>query len=230
MKQMIININGQNISLAVRRHAWARRISLRLSPARDGVILTLTPRASQEAGMAFLRRKASWVLANIEQDRQVPFAAGAVIPLLGKHYTICHHGGRGIAYIDPQTSQLHVYGDAAFIARRVRDALIKYVQAICLARAQEMASLLDKTIRNVTIRDTRSRWGSCTASGQLTFHWRLVFAPPDVLEYLIAHETAHLVELNHSPRFWAVVARLCPHYISTRRWLKREGHRLHRYG
>lgn len=228
METTHIALEGRSIPLHIRRHCRARRISLKLSAARDGIILTLPPRAPVEAGMKFFRSKMGWVLANIETDQNVTFAEGAVLPVLGTPVTVRCLLGRGLSEI--ADGELRVYCKPEFAARRVRDFLKKLLQAACLERAQQAAVKLGKSVRGVTIRDTRSRWGSCSARGELTFHWQLIFAPTEILDYLIAHETAHLKEMNHSDRFWQIVAQLDPSYKHARQWLKREGHRLHRYG
>ena len=89
---------------------------------------------------------------------------------------------------------------------------------------------LPNGLRVIAIRDTKSRWGSCSSTGTLSFSWRLIMAPPLVLDYLAAHEVAHLKELNHSNRFWTLLHELCPATDEAERWLKRHGAELHRYG
>jgi predicted metal-dependent hydrolase len=223
-----IMLEGRTIALAIRRHRRARRISLRLSPARDGIVMTLPGRASVASGMAFFTSKANWVLRNVEEDTAVPLTDGTVIPVLGEECVIRHMPGRGVGELT--AGELRVHGALEFISRRVRDFLKKHLREACLARAQAMAQSMGKSVRDVRIRDTRSRWGSCSRGGILTFHWQLVFAPEHILHYLIAHEVAHLKEMNHSERFWRAVAQLCPDYMRARRWLKTQGHTLHRFG
>ena len=96
--------------------------------------------------------------------------------------------------------------------------------------AQEYAEALGVRVKRISIRDQSSRWGSCTSAGSLSFSWRLILAPPFVLDYLAAHEVAHLVEMNHSARFWRVVARVCPSVERAKKWLDTYGNDLHRYG
>ncbi len=223
-----IPLNGQLVPLAICRHRRARRISLRLSPARDGIVMTLPVRTSVTSGMDFFRSKAGWVLANLETGKNIAFADGAVIPILGGERIIRCVDGRGVSTLSQ--TELHIHSAPEFVARRVRDFLKKHLHEACLARATAMAATLGKTVRDVKIRDTRSRWGSCSTGGTLTFHWQLVFAPQGILDYLVAHEVAHLKEMNHSVRFWQIVAQLYPEHAKARRWLKREGHKLHRYG
>jgi predicted metal-dependent hydrolase len=223
-----VALKGRIIPLAIRRHRRARRISLRLSPARDTIVMTLPVRASVASGMDFLSSKAEWVFSNLEEDQTIHLKDSVTIPVLGQAYIIRHSPGRGISEL--HENELHIRCAEEFVARRVRDFLKKYMREACLVRAQMMAEHIGKTVREVRVRDTRSRWGSCSASGSLTFHWQLVFAPLGVLDYLIAHEVAHLKEMNHSTRFWQIVEALCPEYKKARKWLKSQGHTLHRYG
>jgi predicted metal-dependent hydrolase len=223
-----VPLGGQIIPLAIRRHRRARRISLRLSPARDGIVMTLPQRASVTSGMDFLHSKAGWVLANVEPDKAVALADGAILCILGENCTIRRMEGRGLSGLSG--GELRIHSAPEFVARRVRDFLKKQLREACIARAQAMAAALGKTVREVKIRDTRSRWGSCSTDGTLTFHWQLVFAPAPILDYLVAHEVAHLKEMNHSARFWKVVGALFPDHARARKWLKREGHTLHRFG
>jgi predicted metal-dependent hydrolase len=108
---------------------------------------------------------------------------------------------------------------AAFLKLRARDALVP--------AAQHYGGMLDRQFAGVTLRDTRSRWGSCTSQGRLGFSWRLAMAPPEVLDYVAAHEAAHLLEMNHGPRYWAALERIMPDFRRHRAWLKTEGRKLH---
>ncbi len=120
-------------------------------------------------------------------------------------------------------------GPAARIAPRVAAWLREESRRACVAGVARHAAALGLRPGRISLRDPRSRWGSCTASGDLMFSWRLIMAPTAVLDYVVAHEVAHLAEMNHSPRFWAVVKRLCPDYLVARDWLRRNGATLHRH-
>jgi len=228
METTQIPLDGRMIPLSIRRHRRARRISLRLSPARDGIVMTLPMRASVESGMRFFSDKAQWVLSNVDENAAIPLEDGMLIPLLGADYRIRRRDGRGVSHL--AAGELIVFGAAQFTSRRVRDFLKKHLRGICLERAAAMAQQLGKKVSDVRIRHMGSRWGSCSAGGKLTFHWQLVFAPMEVALYLVAHEVAHLKEMNHSDRFWRTVAQLCPNAETPRRWLKKHGHTLHRFG
>jgi predicted metal-dependent hydrolase len=118
---------------------------------------------------------------------------------------------------------LCVPGGPEQLAPRVGAWLREVARQDCVAAAERHAARLRRSFGKITMRDTRSRWGSCTSAGDLMFSWRLVLAPPDVLDYVVAHEVAHLAEMNHSPRFWRQVERLCPDYAASRQWLRRNG-------
>jgi predicted metal-dependent hydrolase len=117
--------------------------------------------------------------------------------------------------------------------RAVPAAVAGVLKALARDRLTEAsdrhAAALGRRYTRLTLRDTRSRWGSCSSAGALMYSWRLILAPPEVLDYVAAHEVAHLAQMNHSPAFWAEVARLCPSYPTHRTWLRRSGDTLHRY-
>lgn len=187
-------------------------------------------RASDAAAQRFLASNAGWVLRQLARlPAAVPFADGAVLPLLGRDVILRHlPEGRLAARLDGEV--LLVSGDAAHLPRRVRDFLKVLARRELAARAQATAARLGRRVTRVSVRDGTSRWGSCTAAGALSFSWRLILAPVWVLDYVVAHEVAHLVHLDHSPRFWAVVRKLSPDAERARAWLARHGAALHRYG
>jgi len=125
---------------------------------------------------------------------------------------------------------LCVAGAAPHVARRISDFLKREVKRDLEAASTRAAGALGVAVRRVSIRDPSSRWGSCSTTGVLSYSWRLIFAPPFVLDYLAAHEVAHLIEMNHSRRFWHVVERICPHVARAKSWLDAHGADLHRYG
>lgn len=131
--------------------------------------------------------------------------------------------------IGVDAGRLSVPGDTARAGIRVRAFLREAARAALVPASRNYADLLGREIGRITLRDTRSRWGSCSSTGDLMYSWRLIMAPAGVLDYVAAHEVAHLAEMNHSARFWSVVERLRPDYQSARDWLKRHGAGLHRY-
>lgn len=144
----------------------------------------------------------------------------------GRPLPLRHAPGRGLPRLE--NGELVLHGDPAFLKRRARDWLVAEARRTIVPLAEGYAKRLNKKLRRVTLKDTTSRWGSCSADGVLMFSWRLVMAPQEVLDYVVAHEAAHLVEMNHSAAFWAVVAEIYPRHRAARAWLKQHGGALHK--
>ena len=218
----------------VRRHRQARRYTLRIHSVTREVVLTMPPRGSLKQAREFAQKHGGWIAARLGRlPEPVPFADGTLVPLRGVDHRIAHrHGQRGTVWVDNASGErlLRVAGAAPHIARRVTDFLKREVKADLEAASRRAAEALGVTVKRVSIRDPSSRWGSCSTTGGLSYSWRLIFAPPFVLDYLAAHEVAHLVEMNHSPRFWRIVERICPHVARAKAWLDAHGADLHRYG
>jgi predicted metal-dependent hydrolase len=228
---LTVEFMGEIYLLALRRNTQARRYTLRIHSASREVVLTLPPRGSLKQARAFADKHAAWIAARLKRLPQpVPFADGAVVPLRGADHTIVHcPGARGTVWIE-RGEKLCVAGDAPHLARRLRDFLKKEAKRDLEAASKRAASALGVTIKRVSIRDQSSRWGSCSTTGVLSYSWRLILAPPFVLDYLAAHEAAHLIEMNHSRAFWRQVARICPDFKQAKVWLDAHGADLHRYG
>lgn len=228
-EEQMIEVGGRLVRLEVRRHRRARRASLRLMHSGEGLVLTLPLRGSLPKALAFVQQKSGWVLSRLaEVPEAVAFSHGAVIPVLGEPHAVHWQQGRGLTRI--KEGRIEVFGAQQFTRRRVKDALKMHLQAACQQQAELFANHLNVQVKALRIGEMRSRWGSCTASGRLAFNWRLVFAPASVVAYLVAHEVAHLREMNHSPRFWQLVASLCPHYMQAKAWLRQNGQGLGRFG
>ena len=214
------------VEITLRRSSQARRISLRVSGLDGRVTLTIPPRAKEAEALAFARDRAEWIraaLARVPQTQTVTH--GTVLPLEGRAVTLTPGPVRGAVRL--LADSLVVPGEADRAGLRAA-AFLKLLARDRLALACDRhARALGRPYAALALRDTRSRWGSCSAAGVLMFNWRLVMAPPEVLDYVAAHEVAHLAEMNHSPAYWAVVGRLLPGYAPLRRWLKTEGNTLH---
>lgn len=213
-----------------RRSARARRISLRIDPCAGAVIVTLPLRAAQRAGMALLTDHMDWVADRLAAlPEAVPLVDGAVVPICGVPHRIRHEPqGRGGAWT--QDGELHVTGRPEFLARRSKDFLRAEARRRLHALATAKAATIGLQPRRLTVKDTRSRWGSCAHDGSLAFSWRLVMAPEFVQDYVAAHEVAHMRHMNHGKRFWALVGKLTPHTATAIPWLRHEGARLLRIG
>lgn len=232
---MLTDTDGTEIAIPVRRSARARRLLLRIDPVRGGPELVLPAGVKVEAAESFATKNLGWLRARLAHlPARVSFSHGAVVPVLGREHTIRHRPDqrRGVWRVeDPDGSvELHVSGAPEHLSRRVTDFLKAEARRTIAPRAKLYAETLDRRVGRVTVRDTATRWGSCSSRGDLSFSWRLVLAPEVVLDYVVAHEAAHLVEMNHSDRFWRLVEALMPDYRQPRTWLKRHGSKLHAYG
>ena len=232
---LLVKHGSQVFAIRLRRHRRARRYTLRIHPTDREAILTMPPRGTIAEAREFAQLHGGWIAARLGRlPKAAPFQAGTVVPLRGVPHRIVHRSGeRGTVWTETRESGdkiLCVAGDVEFIDRRVHDFLKREARRDVQRSAQEYAETLNVRVKRISIRDQSSRWGSCTSAGSLSFSWRLILAPPFVLDYLAAHEVAHLVEMNHSPRFWKVVARICPSVERAKKWLDTYGNDLHRYG
>ncbi len=217
--------------LAVRRSPRARRIALRIDTARRGVELVLPRGVPPARGLAFVAAKRGWIAARLAQlPRPVPFVEGAVVPVFGVPHRIRREPDPLAPPVAIDGGEIRVRGAPEHLARRVRDHLALTAHEELAARARRLATQIGRAVAHVGVRETRSRWGSCSGSGNLSFSWRLIFAPDGVVDYVVAHEVAHLAEMNHGPRFWRLVAALMPEHRAARAWLKAHRHRLFCYG
>ena len=223
--------------IEVRRHPAARRLTLRVSKTKRAVIVTVPAECRIEEAGKFLKSNLDWVRERLGRvPEPVPFADGAKIPLRGRMHCVCFSGaGRAKAVVEVAepagtVPRLLVSGRLEHASRRLRDWLFEEARADLDTSVMLHAKTLGVKARSISLRDQTSRWGSCTAGGLLSFSWRLILAPAQVLDYVAAHEVAHLVEMNHGPRFWKHVARCMPRLEEAKRWLRSHGADLHRYG
>jgi predicted metal-dependent hydrolase len=198
---------------------------LRVDEALGLPILTLPPRTSLIQGEAFLKKHLAWLDERLEGlSPPAPFTHGAIFPLRGVLCRIHAHGGRGVVTLKRgEEPVLHVPGQPEFVARRVTNWLRGEARRDLERAVTRHAEALRRKPTRIRVADPKSRWGSCSSKGVLTFSWRLVLAPPRVLDYLVAHEVAHLKEMNHGSKFWALVERLDPDYEVARAWLNNSG-------
>jgi len=226
----ILRLADREIPLVVSRHPRARHMTLRLDGATGDVQLVLPQRTALAEGLDFAEERADWLIDQIEAlPRRVPFEIGAAIPVLGLRHIVAHRpeAQRGVWQAD---GTLWVSGRTEHIGRRLNDYLRTLAKHEIAARACAKAERIGQRVRRVTLRDMRSRWGSCSTDGRLCFSWRLVLAPEFVLDYVVAHEVAHLREMNHGRRFWRLAAQLTPEIDRARTWLGDNGDGLLRYG
>ena len=226
-------IDGRPVAIAVRVSARAR--SYRLSIPHHGAPVLTVPRYGRwSEAQAFLHRQTGWLAARLKRATQpVAFEAGARIPVRGVEHLIVGTGklrGRVEETMVDSAPALLVPGEPQHQPRRLTDWLKGEAQRDLEARVTVHAARLGVVAKSVRLRSQSTRWGSCASSGRLNFNWRLILAPPFVLDYVAAHEVAHLVEMNHSAAFWAQVESTLPDMARGRAWLKAHGRQLMAYG
>lgn len=225
-----VTVGEQAIPLLMRQSRRARCVFLRIDPTEDAVELVLPRGISLREGLRFAEEKSGWILTTLARRApRVPFSPGAVVPYLGQDHVIEHRPeARGGVW--REAGCIRVSGHIDFLPRRVRDWLKREALKVIAERARAKAALAGRPIKRIVLRDTTSRWGSCAPGGNMNFSWRLLLAPEPVLDYVVAHEVAHLVHHNHGRRFWRLVAKLTAEVEAPREWLRRHGERLLRYG
>jgi predicted metal-dependent hydrolase len=226
----MLRLAGREIPLKVARHAQARHISLRVDGAAGAVRLILPRRAALREGLEFAEYKSAWLLDQLDAlPARIPFGDGAVVPILGQDHVIRHdrEGRRGVWRAK---GVVWASGHAEHLPRRIADFLKAEARRELAARARSKAAKIQETVHRVSVRETRTRWGSCGSDGTLNFCWRLILTPVEVLDYVVAHEVAHLKHMNHGPRFWELTERLTVNAAEARAWLRQHGDRVLRYG
>jgi predicted metal-dependent hydrolase len=223
-----VNIPGVDAPITVRRRRTAKRVTLSVSRATGEIGMTLPARFRLDDALRFAEANRDWLEARVDAAPSgIAYTFGMMLPYRGKYHRV-HPGkrrsvsvDRGIIRVGCEPEALHGMLER-WLKREARAALI--------ARSDIHADALGVTYNRLSVRDTRSRWGSCSAHGSLSYSWRVILAPEAALDYLAAHEVAHLREMNHGPRFWALVAERVPDYERWIEWFRSDGVDLHRYG
>lgn len=230
-----LELSDRCLPLTIVKNERAKRLTLRIETGGKAVRITMPPSTSLADALHFAERYRGWIekrISHLPPPQNTPMLkAGKSVPILGHPYEIIHNNGRGIVKIIPNSDkkggQIIVYGDSAFIPRRISDALKKHAALVIAPLVVKHSAIVGRKPTSVRYKDTKSRWGSCSADGHLSFSWRIVMAPFGVINYLVAHETAHLVEMNHGANFWSLCEKLCPNAKQYQAWLKRNGQALH---
>jgi predicted metal-dependent hydrolase len=222
-------IDGVAVVITYKRHAAARRFTLRMAKSGAAFILTMPKRAGLADARRFAMKSENWMRSVlVKAQPEVKIIEGAIIPVRGIPTTITLTGkSRGLVHHDLETNTLHVPGAPEHVQRRLVDWLKSEATGDLELASQRYAAAMGVTYRKLVVRDQKSRWGSCTAEGVLSYSWRLVLAQPQILDYVAAHEVAHLQEMNHGPRFWRLVLKHCPHTRTAQAWLKANSAKLH---
>lgn len=222
--------DGSEATLRVRRSERAHRLAIRILPNAGTAELVLPRRATMRQALAFVREKGDWLQEHLAGlPTPIPFADGATVPLMGRPVTIRRIDGL-FDDIWCESESLIVQIARRDLSAAVRDYLKGEARRELRNRATEMAAQIGRPFRRLTLRDTHSRWGSCSWQGDLSFSWRLILAPEPVLDYMVAHEVSHLAHMDHSSRFWRQVEALAGDVEEAKEWLRNHGAGLHRYG
>lgn len=226
----VLDLGSRRVPLVFQPNKRARRIILRVDHESAGVVVVLPARASRDEGRRFALANEAWIRDRLAKlPPRVRFRDGAVIPFMGVEHVI-RHRPRARGTVWRENGEIHVAGRIEHLSRRVEDWLRLQIRRELERRSLEKAALIGKTVKSITIRDPKSRWASCAADGKLSFSWRLVFAPRAVIDYVVAHEVAHLREMNHSARFWRLCESLTASSDWARQWMGEQGPALHRFG
>lgn len=217
------------LEVRVRLNPRARRMIVKVNPATGEISVTAPSRRGLAHALEFARGEQAWIAGQLAKaPGPVRLTPGAVIPFRGQDHEI-RTAAKGPAPVWREDGVIWVRGASVHGPRRVLDFLKREARALFEARSLHHAGRLGVSPSRITVRDTASRWGSCSSARSLSFSWRLILAPDFVLDYVVAHEVAHLREMNHGPRFWAHVASLCADITAPQAWLKRNGRELQRY-
>ena len=223
-------IEGRQIPLIVRRHPRAKRLILRPNVKGEGAIVTIPTNASSADAFDLVYRKSSWLYQQMNKmGERIYFVDGVQIPFQGAQHLVRHlENGQGLVWI--RNGEINITGEVEHLSFRLAEWLKKQAYNNIIPLVHQKARRINKTVSRIVVRDTRTRWGSCSAKGALSFSWRLIMAPREILDYVVAHEVSHLVHMDHSSSFWDTVDMLSKHAKNGREWLNNNGTALHRIG
>lgn len=226
-----IIVDDEPVIVNFRRNSRAKRIVLRLTRESTGVVVTLPRNVSSGRAQAFVEKSLPWISKHLQKRApRTVFGPGSVVPLRGIPHEVRSTGGRrGLITVDHQALHILVPGDPLHLGRRLQDWLKAQAKADLTEASLRYAKAMEASFRKISVRDQKSRWGSCSATGDLSYNWRLILAPGHILDYVAAHEVAHRRHMNHGPKFWRLVLQHCPHASAAKHWFKSNGADLHRF-
>lgn len=227
-------VAGRSLPLRIVENGRARRLTLRIDANGQGLRVTVPPGMLMAEVDRFLERHRGWLEARLAKVPEKPaLQPGVKMPFRGVPHIIVHEPGtRGGVEIAAGADgpSLVVHGDRRHLARRLADFLKREAKREIEPLVMKHQAKAGRRAKSIRFKDTTSRWGSCSSEGNLSFSWRIMMAPPPVIDYLVAHEVAHLREMNHGPRFWKLCRELCPDTERCKAWLKRNGGALQAIG
>ena len=206
----------------------AKRLTLRIDERKRQPVLTVPRYCSQTKALKFLDEHRDWIINMLARLPVISgFANGSIFSFFTKQYTVRHNPDQRGTFFD--RDYLKVGGKPEFLHRRVTDFLKEQTLKQLSERTVQKAKLLNCPVASVSVKDTKSRWGSCSTLKNINYNWRICFAPEYVIDYLVCHEVSHLKHPDHSADFWTTVKELCPNCEDGRHWLKVKGKDLYKY-
>lgn len=222
-----------NGTVVIKRSRRARRLALRLDPVERVFHLVIPPGTPMSRAKDFAREHKEWMQERLcDLPEPVPFTHGQTIPIFGKNRMISIHKKKSLRTTDIilKYNELLVFTNLEDPAPKIKAYLARLAKEEITRLAHEKVRRIKKKIRTIHVRDTKSRWGSCSEDARLSFSWRLIFAPYESLDYVVGHEVAHLKHLDHSKAFWSVCRQLSDDFLEGQYWMSNYGHELMRYG
>ncbi len=228
-RRELLAIEGRDVEVNVRLNPRARRLIVKVHPTTGEVSVVAPSQRALDRALDFARGQEDWIARQLSRvPSPVPLAVGARLPLRGIEHVVREgESGRGAVWLEDGT--IRVAGRREHHGRRIQDFLKREARKELEARTLFHAARIGLKHKRIAVRDTASRWGSCSAGRSLSFSWRLILAPGFVLDYVVAHEVAHMREMNHGAGFWRIVQDLIGDARRPQKWLRDHGHMLHRY-
>lgn len=212
----------------------AKRIALKVKPSDREVTVTVPGIRSLPKAMRFVKEQKEWIEIQLEAlPPAQPFEPEAPVLFEGEIYRLVHPGARGRPRVDREAREIIVPAPEGTFSGRVKRLLIREARDRLNQATHDYADIVGRPVEKIQVRDTSSRWGSCITrggKGHMSYSWRLIAAPRFVLDYVAAHECAHMIEANHSPAYWSIVAEIFPDYKKAKKWLRTNGAYLHAVG
>ena len=232
-RQEHLRIGGEPVAVTIKHNPRARRMIIKVHPSTGEVTVVVPSRRALDRALDFARAEQDWIAKRLASvPRTVELRPGANVLFRGEeHLVTAATGGPAPVWVEDDASgrYIRVTGRAEHASRRLLDFFKREARETLAARTVEMAARIGTRPARISVRDTESRWGSCSTERAMSYSWRLILAPPFVLDYVVAHEVAHLRHMNHGPRFWKLVRDLSPRADEAQEWLGRNGPLLHRY-
>lgn len=228
-----IDLVGLERHVKLRHDKRAKRMALRLDPANRCVHFVLPHYASSRKAQAFIDSHRQWIMDRIDElPLFIPLENGSILPLLGRdvELVVVKSDKRKSTHIELQDHILYVETNLEDYEPRIKRFLKALAREYLTDVLEEKTSKLDIKAKKLQIRDTKTRWGSCSSEGHISLSWRLIFAPPEAMDYVVAHEASHLIHMDHSKKFWSLCEALCIDYKAGKSWMREHGYTLHSYG